>query len=83
MGWPHKVGVKIVTNNTNETLKDRKYYWQKRDPRGYDAAFKADAPDSDCLMFAAVSWAHSPIAQKMRPENNMNSYRDKSWDRNL
>ena len=83
MGWPNKVGVRIVTSSPNETLKHMKYYWQKRDPRDYDAAFRADAPDSDCPMFAAFSWAHSPVAQKLRSECNLNHYQDKYWDRNL
>ena len=54
-GWPNLIGVKIVTNNINETLKHMEYYWQRKHPAEHTAADKADAPDSDCMMFAAFS----------------------------
>ena len=37
-GWPYLTGVQIVTNNTNETLKHMKYYWQKKHPSQRTAA---------------------------------------------
>ena len=75
----------IVTNNTNETLKHMKHYWDKRDPNQHTAADKEDAPDSDCMMLAALSWGHTQIAKSMRDMRNMrgDEYTKSNWDKTL
>ena len=35
------------------------------------------------MMFAAFSWAHTPLSQKMRAEATRATYKDSNWDKTL